>query len=1138
MFIERLRLKGFKSFGGTHELTFSPGFTAIVGPNGSGKSNILDGLRWVLGEGSPTCLRITKQSDLLFQGSISLQPATSTEVALSLREDPKICTIKRDYASDTGSVIAVDGMRIRLQDLEDVKRQWHLEGERFSFIGQGEVAEAIHQRPMQRRAVLEALFGIDQYRKKREDASQKLKSATEELTRLETLVFELTTRRDEIAPLVVIAAKARELLDELEEKRRYYYFSRRAFLERKLSSFQCHIDALERRKNRAWEWQNIWEDGWAHYQGLVEAYERQQRMMSERIASLRVQRESLKRQCFTTALSVKSAREHLRTQDKERKGVQQALKGVQKEAFDAKKQYETVLSSLQDKEKAVLTLSGELSDLRSTVQTERELRQKSIDEHSQMEETEVRLRSRLQARQERLEKNASEMSIANEALLQIEKDIEEGKEKFDSVQIAHKKATERHGEAYSQCQQLASSLSQLKKNVGALENQLDALFENTEQRLYPEPVRVVLAAQKLGKLPLKVKMAAESFLCEERLASCLEAYLGGRQFWLFVQSFEDAAQGIELVKKKKAGRVTFLPLERCHPRCPDYTVRLPQKGIVGWATELISPDPFWEIAVKHLLGDLLIVEEYSVGMALSREGASFPMVTLDGDVFTVGGSVSGGKFRKSGGAIERRLQIEELEKNLNIHREELKKIVALLQQAEDEERLAAEDKERWKKEEQEMAKQLSSISFKLDRQKEEKVRLENEYSLLVKEVKQIKEEHENIQYQIKRLEETIASFGDLPDETELEQKLAIEKGEEAVFREKVKSIKTLISRIDLEIAQRNEKLQWINDDIQKAAINIENSFSALQVLGKNSFKLWQEKQQIVYSCEKLLKENTDFTQRIALLSQRSVQAQKRVQVEEEKLKDCQRQIDSAQTELNQIISLWEDTYHYPETDYVISEYEEESFASVRRLEKKVRELGEYDLGVLSENESLQNRLKFLSEQIEDVHLGIKELKALIRDTDERVGILFGEALKSTDERFNSLFQRLFGGGEAHLELEEGLSLWEAGVDIFARPPGKRLQNLTQLSGGEQSLTAIALLFATMEVAEVPLAILDEVDAALDEYNLLRFVDLVTDYAANMQILAMTHRRSTMERADVLYGVTMDEPGLSKVIGVHLDEWTE
>jgi chromosome segregation protein len=385
VFIERLRLKGFKSFGGSHELTFSPGFTAIVGPNGSGKSNILDGLRWVLGEGSPNCLRITRQSDLLFQGSISLPTATETEVSLCIREDPKICTIKREFSPETGTSLFVDGMRIRLQDLDDVKRQWHMEGEQFAFIGQGEVAEAIHHRPQQRRSILEALFGIDQYRKKREDANQKLKFASEELARLETLVSELTSRRDEIAAMVTIAEKARRLLDELDEKRRGYYFSRRAFLERELYSFQSRIHALERRKNRAAEWETIWKEGLSFYQSLFNSYEQQKKVHEERTESLGFQRETLRRQCFATALTVKSARERLIAQKEEKRHVEEVLSKVDEEATLARGTSYSLTQNLHKKKEEVSALWQKLSNLRSSLRAERQRRQEYGNEYARVE---------------------------------------------------------------------------------------------------------------------------------------------------------------------------------------------------------------------------------------------------------------------------------------------------------------------------------------------------------------------------------------------------------------------------------------------------------------------------------------------------------------------------------------------------------------------------------------------------------------------------------------------------------------------------------------------------------------------------------------------------------------------------------
>ncbi|WP_286845852.1 MULTISPECIES: chromosome segregation protein SMC [Aminobacterium] len=1138
MFIERLRLKGFKSFGGEHELLFSPGFTAIVGPNGSGKSNILDGLRWVLGEGSPNRLRITKQSDLLFQGSASVPSAGETEVLLSLREDPQICTVRREFSPESGTTLSVDGVRIRLQDLDEIKREWHLEGEQFAFIGQGEVAEAIRQRPLQRRTVLEALFGIDRYRKKREDASQKLKSATDELARLQTLVLELTMRRDEILPLVSIAEEARGILHELEGRRRDYYFSRRTFLEKEIVSLQHHVSSVDSRKAQAIEWETLWEYGLRFYQSKIAGLKQNSRSLGETLIALDSQRDSLHRQCFAVGLSVKGAREKLCSLAEDTKILEGNLKEVRGETAVTKKAYVSFCNELKEKEGVISSISEEFFQLRTSLHEERKRRQKCREEVARLEMEKNRIDARLKARKAALEGSLRERDEAEKKLQELMKDSEHKQHELLDLQAQREGTSALHAEAYASCQQLASSVTFAKKNVTQLENQLETLYENTEQRLYPEPVRVVLAAGKLGKLNIKATLVADAFTCSSELASPLEAYLGGRQFWLLVSTLEEAREGIELVKERKAGRVTFLPLERCYPRTPDRNFHLSDKGIVGWAVDLLSIKEPWDPAVRHLLGDLLIIESYDVGVQLARIGASFPIVTLDGDVFTVAGSVSGGKFRRSGGAIERRLLIDELNNHLEKERLALKNFSSELREAEKREQEVAFHKTGLCEQEQEIEKELSILIARKDSLFKEAQRLKREEDAFKKEAEQDVTLTEQIILHSEELEKTILDFGDLPDEADLEHKLSSAQAEAAITREKVRAHHVLVERMDSEVRRMERTLLDLTQEREKVSGDLLVNLDRLQSLGKESYHVWSRRGNALKEEKRVQDDLVVINNKITFLVQRHADAVQFRQNCEEQLRDCRRQLDNVEGELTQITSLWEENYPYPGPLSLPDDLRDEGLAGVKRLEKKLRELGEYDLGVLSEHESLNARLAFLSEQMKDVRAGIKELQEMIQDTDRRVGQVFGEALVNTDKRFNALFQRLFGGGEAHLQMEEGLSLWEAGVDIYARPPGKKLQNLTQLSGGEQSLSAIALLFATMEVAAVPLAILDEVDAALDEYNLLRFVDLVTDYAAYIQILAMTHRRSTMERADVLYGVTMSEPGLSKVIGVSLDEWKE
>jgi len=358
-----------------------------------------------------------------------------------------------------------------------------------------------------------------------------------------------------------------------------------------------------------------------------------------------------------------------------------------------------------------------------------------------------------------------------------------------------------------------------------------------------------------------------------------------------------------------------------------------------------------------------------------------------------------------------------------------------------------------------------------------------------------------------------------------------------VKKEKLNSVNGILGRIGKEL----DRSRSILDDnlSEKSSLLISNRDLKirLKALGLESYELWKKlidtRREHKTASEDLRTEKVHYSHK-EWHYQRTARD---LDSMENKLVIFQKEEESLQYELEELINTWEERYPFDNSDKdkFIQDLETVK-RNIRRLDRELKKIGEYNIGVLSEEESLEKRITFLHEQMDDVNSGLKELKDIIDVADRQVDRVFNKALGNIDKNFNLLFNRLFGGGEAHLRPEESESLWDAGVEIYSRPPGKRLQSLAQLSGGEQTLTAISLLFASMEVAEVPVAILDEVDAALDEVNLRRFVDLITEYSSSLQILIMTHRRITMERARLMYGVTLTEPGLSKIVGVRVDDW--
>ncbi|GHS92819.1 chromosome partition protein Smc [Synergistales bacterium] len=1182
MSIESLKLKGFKSFGTVCDFAFSEGFTAIVGPNGSGKSNILDALRWVLGEGSPVALRIARQSDLIFQGSATENPAKEAEVVLKLKQESAegesfvSSILSRQYSAENGSVLHVDDVKIRLQDLADFKARFMLEGDSFAFIGQGDIAEVIHQRPMQRRRHLELLFGIDRYRKKREDTSEKLESALSEMARITTLVTELGTRRKEIAPEVATAVEARGILDNLENVRRDFYFTKRLSIEKKEREIRRNLQLTSEHSDGAERWKNLWFKAkeTAEEKMRLEGFDEGAFLARER--ELVARKDSLRRQSFSCSTKVAGILSDRAENASEAARVEASVASVAFELNKSKTEEDELKRASREKRAALEETLRLMEENKAAAERERIHRQKLRDEQAdktlRLSHQEARLKALSSGREDssaEIDKMTSER--ASHAALAAKLEAE-----TRALDEAHKKLAMAHSDAYAICQRYAAALQQLKREQVRQEAELDAAKENTEGSIYPEPTRLLLSASRLGRMKSRPEVVAETFSCPPDIAPALEAYLGGRQFWLLVKTFDEAQEGIELLKQRRAGRVTYLPLETCRARFPDNRFRLSVSGVIGWAIELITPRSPWEPALRHLLGDLLIISDYPLGSRMVKDGARFPIVTVDGEVFSPTGTVSGGRARQSGGAISHNQKISELAVQIDALKLRIKETEAELSKSEKQERHAGAESESLGANLLSKQKELQAEQKSIQLLDADVLRLENEINIGDAELCALKDELAALDARVIELnrelgvasETTAEESENLPDSSLLSQKSELE-----LLEERLRGAVNIRSRVEREMKDLEARLHALKENAERGRLEEAEIKKQLAVFGRESFEVWSALAALRLSLAEAREKAGRLHSRRERLKSRLQKAEANVAGLAAELAALNERMESTRAEGAQLQEMWEEKYPYDPkeaaktaADRLEAEKggEKDLTTTMRRLERDLKALLPYNMGALSEDDSLIERIDYLSEQSEDVKSGIEELRKLIAETDTQVETLFTRALNDIDDRFNALFQRLFAGGEARLTLQEPQSqteradsddagsaatengfnsgadsgsIWNRGVEIYARPPGKRLQNISQLSGGEQSLTAIAHLFAALEVARMPLAVLDEVDAALDEYNLIRFADLAKEYSKRLQLLVMTHRRTTMERADLIYGVTMVEPGLSKVVGIDVENYS-
>jgi chromosome segregation protein len=1116
--------------------------TAIVGPNGSGKSNILDSLRWVLGDSHSSKLRITKQGGLIFHGSASCQPATEASVSIQLRDGTRVCSIRRKV-SDAGSIVTIDGSRVTLTELDEVKLRWQLSGDKFAFIGQGDVAEVIQQRPSARRVLLESLFGIDSYRRRREEASGRLAEAREEYGRLRTFRAELKSRRDEIAPAVERAERARELLDVIESSRRLLYWVRRARCESETARIgmeKCRVsESLSSRES----WRVMWErslDGLERDIALLsDRRQRQVRAIDDAKSALSgftrtaygygtsltssrrraVQIEAERAETSQKLESLSAERDKYAREDSSRRQTLDALKKSLTELEERRKQHSEEARLAAQKKDRINRERGEIEGEFATLKG----RMKSIG---------LALRE-LDARKAHMD-GSSDTSA--DPLKSIKRELDALENRHSELLDEQERVASLHRDVYASLQETSSLLQRSRRDSSKITNRLSDLQEQVAAEVYPRPVQHVISAVKLGRLKVRVCAVIDAFECPLEFAATMEAFLGGRQFWVLADTIDEVGLCIDLLKKNQMGRATFLPLERVRPRSRDEMFRLPSDGIVGWATKLMKSDEHWRPALEHIMGDLLIVESYSVGQSVTRGGFKGPVATLEGDVFQPAGTISGGRSQKPGRTMEIVSALSRLEEESRASRQTVETLTRDLARLEEDEAAAAARKEAVSAEIRELASSRSALDARREEIQRERARAKNERASMISALTEGAKRYAELARAKRALDSETVVAVVLDMDATLFKEIERLKSSVAVEEEKLRSGLAMSERMSTEMRSLSAALSDLDEEFAACDNEIMTNRANLTRLSRRYAEAASGMRAAIADME-------EFGERYEIISRKKNMRSARLEAAKSTAQSvlaeynaiCLKE-ESLSRERTELIQTWEEQFPYPGEGAFDDVDADDLRRNIRENDRILKSMGEVDMGVLSEDRSLQDRTAYLGDQLDDVGRGMMELEKLIADADEQARTIFVNALEEIDKKFNALFQRLFVGGDARLEMIEGESLWDSGVDVVARPPGKHPTGIAQLSGGEQSLSAIALLFASLEVAQCPIAVLDEVDAALDEVNLRRFADLARDASKDRQIFVMTHRRVTMERADVLYGVTLAEPGLSQVIGVRVEDW--
>lgn len=1184
MFLKRIELAGFKSFADKTELEFVQGITAVVGPNGSGKSNISDGIRWVLGEQSAKSLRGGKMEDIIFAGSDSRKAVNFGEVTLTLDNtdsaldlDFSEVAVTRRINRDGDSEYYINKQSCRLKDISELFMDTGIGREAYSIIGQGRIEEILSTRPEDRRGIFEEASAIVKYKSRKKEAQKKLDETEQNLIRIHDLVTEL---EDQIEPLREQSEKAtafKQLKGELKSNEISMYVFQieqvhRSWTEANdklqqlkdeqiglstiVNQHDAHLEKhrlesrrLEEELERLRESMLHWSEEFEKCEGFGEVLKERKKNLENNEEQLAISLENQQKR-----VAERTAEEALLQEKYE--AVCQKLNGLQ-EQLRAEEQrlvgvHGETSSELEEQLKAeLLDLLNKIAQIRNEIryfdqQTEAvERRAERLEEEKAKWSKQIEASaSRKQELIAQSEASAREILEIREQYIAKSQDVKHKNSLFEEAQLTMRKWEQR-----------LNSLSSRRDTMRELQNDFDGynqgVKEVLKERSKPDGIRGIHGAvAELIKVPSEIEVA-------------IEIALGGALQHIVMDSEESARSAIAYLKKRQMGRATFLPLDVIRSRSlSDSDKRAAQSaaGFVGVAAELIHFETKYKAILHNLLGNVMIAETLEQANAIAAKCQyRYRVVTLEGDVVNAGGSMTGGsRQKKTAGLLGRQRLIEQLneevrqaEKQLAQLREQaqlVKKEIGELSASLEQLRLSGEQK---RMEEQQVRSEIERVDSEMKNaesqlavyeqdwkdQGAEKAEYTERKTALELALLVHQEEETNKQQAIREAEQARKQSEAAKDAlqaelTELKVQVAGAGQEKQSILLQVERLKTDLREA---IAEHDQSVVRLNQVKLELENNRLESIKRLEELNQ----LQIEKQQCAESIDFKRAERAEWQQKLE--SEENATKEQRTQLKqiEEQLHQTEVRVNRLDVELDNLLRKlseeYELSYELAKERYPVPEDVMGTQNKVRELKRSISMLGEVNLGAIEEYQRIGERFEFLSTQKTDLIEAKTTLYHVIEEINKEMSARFRETFELIRIQFVDVFSRLFGGGRANLILSDPDHLLDTGIEIVAQPPGKKLQNLQLLSGGERALTAIALLFAILRIKPVPFCVLDEVEAALDEANVSRFAEYLREFSQDTQFIVVTHRKGTMEEADVLYGVTMEQDGVSKLVSVRLED---
>ena len=1176
MYLKEIEIQGFKSFADKTKVVFDQGVTAVVGPNGSGKSNITESLRWALGESSIKSLRGGKMPDVIFAGTESRKPLNYASVVVTLdnedgfiKDAGQVIKVERHIYRSGDSEYRIDGKKVRLRDVHDLFLDTGLGRDSFSIISQGKVEEIFNSKPEERRAIFEEAAGVLKYKTRRKETESKLQQTQDNLDRLEDIIYELD---NQIKPLAKQAENARKFLD-LDGQRKAIYLD---VLVAQIKENKAELELTEEELTQVQE--------------LLTSYYQKREELEEENQTLKKKRQDLQAQIskdqgslmdLTNLISDLERKLALSKLESEQVALNQqeaqarltALEDKRKTLSTEKSEKEVNLAQLEENlaenNKELNRLEAELlsfsDDPDQMIELLRErfvaLLQEEADVSNQLTRIENELENSRQLSQkqaDQLEKLKEQLATAKEKASQQQAELETAKEQVQKLLAdyqASAKEQEKQKVSYqAQQSQLFDRLDSLK-NKQARAQSLENILRN-HSNFYAGVKSVLQEKARLGGI---IGAVSEHLTFDVHYQTALEIALGASSQHIIVEDENAATKAIDFLKRNRAGRATFLPLTTIKARTissQNQDAIAASPGFLGMADELVSFDKRLEAIFKNLLATTAIFDTVEHARAAARQVRyQVRMVTLDGTELRTGGSYAGGANRQNN-SIFIKPELEQLQKEIAEEEANLRSEEASLKTLQDEMEVLAERLEAiksqgeqariqeqglylayqqtnqqveeletlWKLQEEELNR-LSEGDWQADKEKcqERLATIASEKQNLEAEIEEIKSNKNAIQERYQNLQEQISQTRLLKSELQGQKRYEV----------------TDIERLDKELDNLNLEQEEIQRLLQEKVDNLEKVDTDLLSHQAEEAKTQKanlqqgliRKQFELDDIEGQLDDIASHLDQARQQNEEWIRKQTRAEAKKEKVSERLRYLQAQLTDQYQI--------SYTEALEKAHELENLNLAEqeVKDLEKAIRSLGPVNLDAIDQFEEVHNRLDFLNSQRDDILSAKNLLLETITEMNDEVKERFKSTFEAIRESFKVTFRQMFGGGQADLILTEG-DLLTAGVEISVQPPGKKIQSLNLMSGGEKALSALALLFSIIRVKTIPFVILDEVEAALDEANVKRFGDYLNRFDKDSQFIVVTHRKGTMAAADSIYGVTMQESGVSKIVSVKLKDMEE